>query len=246
MPILARDGLGLPRELEDIIVADVALSFAFTMVLSGGLFGFSSSAGALLSLFAISLVAVTLSFVLHEMMHKLAAQHFGAAAAFRRSDNGLMITLFASLFGFLIGIPGATVIYTNNFTRREEGYVSLAGPLTNLVVFAVFFAVGLFAVKSISFAHGLFSVNSSGFVNNLISITLLISLVLAFFNMLPIYPLDGSKVLRWNKPVYFATLAAISALLLLFFSTSDILFSLIFMLVFAFAMNFFFRGGIRL
>src|SRR5271157_2398214 len=146
MPLLARERLGLSKELEDIIIADVALSFAFTMVFSGGLFGISSGAGALVSLFVISLVAVTLSFVLHEMMHKLAAQHFGAIAAFRKSDNGLMITLLASLFGFLIGIPGATVIYTNNFTKREEGYVSLAGPLTNLVVFAVFFAVGLFAM----------------------------------------------------------------------------------------------------
>jgi Zn-dependent protease len=234
---------GLSKELEDIIVADLALSFAFTMVLSGGIFGGAPSAAALLPLFAISLVAVSLSFVLHEMMHKFVAQHFGAVAAFRRSDNGLMITLFTSLFGVLIGIPGATVIYAHNFTKKEEGYVSLAGPLTNLVVFAVFLALGLFASRSIGFANGLFSVGSNGFVGDLIGTTMLISLILAFFNMLPIYPLDGSKVLRWSKPVYFVILAAVLALLLLFFSTSDIVYSLAFMLVFAFAMSLFFKGG---
>jgi Zn-dependent protease len=234
---------GLSKELEDIIVADLVLSFAFTMVLSGGIFGGAPSAAALLPLFVISLVAVTLSFVLHEMMHKFVAQHFGAVAAFRRSDNGLMITLFTSLFGFLVGIPGATVIYSNNFTRKEEGYVSLAGPLTNLVVFAAFLALGLFATGSIHFANGLFAIGSDGFVGDLIGTTMLISLILAFFNMLPIYPLDGSKVLRWNKAVYFVVLAAVLALLFLFFSTSDIVYSLAFMLVFAFAMSLLFRGG---
>ena len=246
MPLLAREVLSRSKELEDIVVADLVLAFAFTMADIGGAFGSSMGAYAMLTLFVVSLVAVTLSFVLHEMMHKFVAQRFGAIAAFRRSDSGLMITLFASLFGFLVGIPGATVIYTNNFTKREEGLVSLAGPLTNLVVFVAFFAIGLFAAKSVSFSHGLFNVSSAGFVNELIGTTMLISLVLAFFNMLPIYPLDGSKVLRWNKPAYFAVLAAISALLLLFFSASDILFSLAFMLVFAFAVNFLFRGGIRL
>src|SRR5271157_283736 len=108
--MLGRESLRLSKELEDIVVADLVLSFAFTMVLSGGIFGGALNTASLLDWFAISLVAVSFSFVLHEMMHKFVAQHYGAVAAFRRSDSGLMITLVTSLLGFLVGIPGATVI----------------------------------------------------------------------------------------------------------------------------------------
>ena len=233
--MLARQGLGLSKELEDIIVADLVLSFAFTMVLSGGIFGGATGTGITIpEWFAVSLVAVSLSFVLHEMMHKFVAQRFGAVAAFRRSDSGLMITLVTSLRGFIVGIPGATVIYAHNFTRKEEGYVSLAGPLTNFAVFAVFFVLGLFTA------------GSDLFVNALVGTTMEVSLILAFFNMLPIWPLDGSKVLRWNKAVYAAVLVTIFALFMTVFPASDIVFSLVFMLVIAFAMSLLFRGGVRL
>ncbi|VVB76940.1 Peptidase family M50 [uncultured archaeon] len=226
----ARVGLSLSKEVEDIIIADLALTFAFMLVLGGGITGIRSSSGSLPSLFVISLVAVSLSFILHEMMHKFVAQHFGAIAAFRKSDNGIIITLITAMFGFMVGIPGATVIYTQNFTKKEDGYVSLAGPLTNFAVFAVFFAISMFAT------------NSGEFVSSLLTTTMLVSLILAFFNMLPIYPLDGSKVLRWNKAVYVTVLAVIFALLLLVFPTSDIIFSLAFMLAIAFVMSLMFRG----
>jgi len=55
------------------------------------------------------------------MMHKLTAEKYGAIAGFRTSPYGLAITLLTSSFGFLFGIPGATMIYTNSFTRREDG-----------------------------------------------------------------------------------------------------------------------------
>ena len=49
-----------------------------------------------------------------------------------------------------------------------------------------------------------------------INLTIFISILLAFFNMLPIYPLDGSKVLSWNKEVYFITMGTIFVLMLAF------------------------------
>jgi Zn-dependent protease len=246
--MLMREGLSLSKELEDIIVADLVLSFAFTMILSGGILYGSLKVSTFLEWFAISLVAVSFSFVLHEMMHKFVAQHYGAVAAFRRSDNGLMITLITSLLGFLVGIPGATVIYAHNFTKEQEGYVSLAGPLTNFVVFAAFLAlfIGVYGVPGNLMAKINSVANSGDFVGLLLITTMQVSLILAFFNMLPIWPLDGSKVLRWSKAVYGIVLVAIFALLLVVFPVGDIVFDLLFMLVLAFAMSFLFRGGIHL
>jgi Zn-dependent protease len=193
------------REIRDIILADVVLTIAFALLLSGGLLSKTIKPTSILAVLPIAAVAVAVSFVLHELMHKFVAQHYGAWAEFRTWPIGLVITLASSMFGFLIGIPGATYIFSNSFTKKQNGIVSLAGPATNLVIFFVF--LGIWVLIS----------PASAYVQNALGIITFISLWLAFFNMLPIFPLDGSKVLAWNWPVYLATMLFIVALLALFF-----------------------------
>ncbi|HVA82578.1 MAG TPA: site-2 protease family protein [Candidatus Aquilonibacter sp.] len=233
------------QEIKDLVLADVVLTLAFTFVLGGGSSALIHSPGTLLYILPIAFIAVSLSFVLHELMHKFVAQRFGAVAAFRTSLNGLLITVVTSFFGFLIGIPGATVIYTDRFTSREDGIVSLAGPLTNFLIFGIFFIVGfmLFPNFIASIPGGLGNVASGtgSYLQNMITFTLYISLLLAFFNMLPIFPLDGSKVLRWNKGIYIMTVAVI---MLIFAYIMPIFFLpyLITMLVFAILVSFVLRA----
>ncbi|MCL5239000.1 MAG: hypothetical protein M1286_00800 [Candidatus Marsarchaeota archaeon] len=236
-------GLGVSKELEDIAIADAALTIGFALVLSGGIFGLSSI--SFLYLLPISFVAVSLSFVLHELMHKFVAQRFGAMAAFRKSDNGIIITLVTSLFGFLIGLPGATVIYAPHFTSKEEGFVSLAGPLTNFAVFAVFFAAGsaLFpgfgnGVTNVIFGGGAGSIS---YLQLAFSFIVFISIYLAFFNMLPIFPLDGSKVYRWNKAVFVGVIAVIFVLLTVVVPLVALLPGMVFVLIIALVLSSFYR-----
>ena len=167
-----RENTHARQELHDIVVADVALMFAFSLVLSGGVFMLFSSPRSFFTLLLlylpISAVAVSLSFVLHELMHKFVAQYYGAIAGFRTSYNGLVITLLTGAFGFLFGVPGATMIYASSFSRKENGLVSLAGPLTNVAIFAVFVAV-FYAIN-----HGAVSIASqiispTSYVNLLIA-----------------------------------------------------------------------------
>ena len=225
-----RENLRLSREIKDMLIADLVLAFAFDFAFNGGVES-APSAASLAYFFPIALVAVTFSFVLHEYMHKVVAEHYGAIAAFRKSDTGLVITLLTSMFGFLIGLPGATVIYTNYFTKKEDAYVSLAGPLTNFAVFAVFMLLSFF-------------VPQKSYLYEMFFYTMLISIILAFFNMLPIFPLDGSKVFRWNKIAYFAVLAAIFGILLLIFPIAWLIEDLVIMLVLAFVMSMFTRAVI--
>ncbi|MDE1851922.1 MAG: site-2 protease family protein [Candidatus Micrarchaeota archaeon] len=190
-------------EIKNILVADVVLTLAFALVFSGGLgslFGSGGSFVGFLELVPIAFVAVSLSFVLHELMHKIVAQRYGASAAFRASKDGLLITVVSSMIGFLIGIPGATVIFASSFSKKQEAMVSLAGPLTNFGVFLVFLAIAVFGNSYLS---------QHNYLTTLVGTTLFISVYIAFFNMLPIYPLDGSKVLRWSKTVYIGVLAMI-------------------------------------
>jgi Zn-dependent protease len=203
-------GVTSSSEIVNIIIADIVLIVAFSLTRIGGIPGFQGTSGALgqfLYYLPIAAIGVSLSFILHEMMHKFVAQKYGAIAAFRASWSGLAITIVTAAFGFLLGIPGATYIYSNSFSDRENGIVSIAGPLTNLGVFVVFFAIA-FVLKP----------PTNSFLYNVTSFTIFISVLLAFFNMLPINPLDGSKVLRWNKPVYIVVMVSIFALLVIFTS----------------------------
>ena len=228
-------------EIKDILIADLALTIGFALILGGGVVGTHScplSSGAFRELCAnpflfylpIAFVAVSLTFILHEYMHKLAAQRFGAIAGFVRSDIGILITIISGLLGFLMGLPGATMIYSNTFTRKQEGITSLAGPLVNLAVFAVFFAVYFLYLET-------------GYLGLALSTVMFIALWLAFVNMLPIYPLDGSKVLRWNPAIYLIVLVCVVALLFYITGFSiGLLGSIGIVLVFSLVLSFFARG----
>ena len=146
-----------------------------------------------------------------------------------------------AVVGALTAILAGTVALVQPDIKRVLAYstVSQLGYM--------FLAAGVKAYSiAVFFVLGLFTAGSGLFVNALVGTTMEVSLILAFFNMLPIWPLDGSKVLRWNKAVYAAVLVTIFALFMTVFPASDIVFSLVFMLVIAFAMSFLFRGGVRL
>ena len=227
---MIREHIPFKRELKEIIIADLVLIAAFTLTLSGGIFSITqNSLNDVLLLIPMVALGVTLSFVLHELVHKYVAQHYGAIAGFRTSTTGLLITLATSLFGFLIGIPGATMIYAHHFTRRENGIVSLAGPLTNFAVFAVFLAITFIANPS-----------PNSYLSQTIGFVTFISILLAFFNMLPIYPLDGSKVLHWSPPIYIVTMGIIFVLMFLF--TAIPLSEIAIMLIFALFFSLLYRG----
>jgi Zn-dependent protease len=219
-------------EIRDIIIADVVLIIAFSLTIAGGIGAFSTSQSTALHTFLyylpIAAIGVSLSFILHEMMHKVFAQRYGAKAEFRTSWSGLAITLVTGAFGFLLGIPGATMIYTSGFSKKENGVVSIVGPLTNFVVFGAF--LGMLV---------LFNPPHSSYFYNVINFTIFISILLAFFNMLPIFPLDGSKVLEWNKPIYIVVMAVIFALMVIF--TQIGLLNIAILIVVALAFSLFYR-----
>jgi Zn-dependent protease len=213
-------------EIRDILVSDIVLTLAFSLALVGGVSAFQGSSTHALAQFEqilpIAALAVTVNFVLHELMHKFFAQRYGAIAEFRMFYTGLIITIFTSLFGFLIGMPGATMIYTQGFTKKENGIVSVVGPLTNLAVFGAILALVFIANPP-----------TNSYLSSALSFIIYISILLAFFNMLPIFPLDGSKVLSWSKPVYAITMGIILLLMLVYTQIGiwDMLFLIVIALV---------------
>lgn len=174
-------------EIKDIILAVILLSVAMAIALSGGLSGLYKIGYELFLLFlAISAVLIIFSFMLHELAHKFVAQKYGAWAEFRVHPRGLMLALVMSLFGILFAAPGAVYI-NGRITQDMNGRISMAGPLVNLLL---------------STGALLFMPFTGGILYLVVYMMAYFNAFLALFNLLPIPPLDGSKVIRWNKVVY--------------------------------------------
>jgi len=217
-----------PFEKKDLIIAWLALAVAFTLGASGILAvfmeGFSVlSPERMLLTFVISLITVGLSFVLHELAHKFAAIKFGYWAEFRKSAQMLVIAVaVAVITGIVFAAPGATLINTagREMTRRESGIISISGPLVNIILiipFAGLLFAGVFLGGVEAVAGGLLfnPFTLAGFLFYLGMIGCQINAMLAFFNMLPVGPLDGKKILAW-KPAIFAVVLIITLLLVYF------------------------------
>lgn len=161
---------------------------------------------------ALSIIILIFSVIVHEVMHGYVALMFGdhtAERAGRLTLNpiphidpigtillpGILLLvpfLTGTPPGFLIGWAKPVPVNPLNFRdlRKGEIFVSLAGVGSNFalaLVFAVLYHI------------------SSAFLSNPLSLTVLefgvqINLVLAIFNLLPVPPLDGSKVLTTLLP----------------------------------------------
>lgn len=190
-PIVVNPGFKKPvfsrTEIREIVGAVTLLSVAMTIVLSGGLPGLYGTGPAMfLMLLAISAILIVFSFLLHELAHKFVAQKYGARAEFRMYPGGLMLAIVMSLFGFLFAAPGAVYI-EGRITEEMNGRISMSGPLTNLLLATC-------AVVFVPFTDGILS--------DVASMMAYFNAFLALFNMLPVPPLDGSKIFRWNKVAY--------------------------------------------
>lgn len=188
------------------------------------------------------------SVVIHEVSHGCAALALGDETAkyagrltlnpFKHLDafGSVILPFFSYIFGgFIFGWAKPVPYNPRNLrnARKDPALVALAGPLSNLLLALIF---SLF----IRLAFSLISASSS-FLSNFTSIAgtiVLINLILAFFNLVPIPPLDGSKILfafipyRWRNLQIFLEQYGFYLLLIFIFFFSQGLLPLV---------NFFFR-----
>ncbi|HNR53109.1 MAG TPA: site-2 protease family protein [Candidatus Dojkabacteria bacterium] len=146
-------------------------------------------------LFAIP--SILIASTVHEYAHGLAAYKLGdpTAKAYGRLTlnplkhidpiGALSMVLFR--FGWSKPVP----INEYNFEKRELGtaIVSFAGPLSNLILAAIFGSINLIFHPDLGSIFGIF----------LFTFTL-INISLAIFNLIPIPPLDGHKIVRAFLP----------------------------------------------
>ena len=177
------------REIIEIAGSWLVISVAFGWVLRQN-FSETPFPGNFYLALLVALVAVGTGFILHELAHKYSAIHFGARAAFFAWPMGLLLALGLSFgLGFVFAAPGAVYIFKNDLTKRENGIISAVGPITNIILGILFWALGLF-------------VFNTGLAGTILTMAGFINFFLALFNLIPIGPLDGKKVFDWNKLVW--------------------------------------------
>ncbi len=145
------------------------------------------------SLFAILL---TVSFLIHEMAHKIIAQRHGLWAEFRLTTWGALLTLVSVFTPFRLIAPGAVMI-AGSARHDEIGKISIAGPVTNISLALVFIAASSASVTIGAWAYwALFLIVAS------------FNAFIALFNLIPFGILDGLKIFTWNKKVWALAFAA--------------------------------------
>ncbi|MFP8952307.1 metalloprotease [Natrialbaceae archaeon A-arb3/5] len=188
------------KELFDLAVAWLVLSAAFALLFEPVHRG--ASVGSFVAMAGLSFVTVGVAFLLHELAHKVVAIEYGQIAEFRADYQMLFLAIMSALIGFLFAAPGA-VYHRGRITKRENGIIALAGPVTNHLLAVLFLPMMLFG----------------GYLGLIGHMGVTINLFLAAFNMIPFGPLDGKTVLSWNKPIFavvfgFSVIALVGFVLL--------------------------------
>ena len=147
---------------------------------------------------------IGLGFLLHELGHKLVAQHYGFISEFRADFTMMFFAIIIAWFGFLFLAPGAVMILGRP-TRRQNGIISIAGPLVNLTLAIIFILIN-------------FIFHPTGIIAYTVTLGIWINAFLGVFNMLPFWVLDGKKVLAWNKGVYFLVMGTLLFILFINFN----------------------------
>ncbi|MDD5182188.1 MAG: hypothetical protein PHC66_03390 [Candidatus Nanoarchaeia archaeon] len=184
-------------EIRDLLISVAVLGIVFS-------FGDWSLKNYLMS---IAIVGPALLF--HELAHKLMAQKYDLLAVYVMWPTGIAIALLFSVLtmgNFVFAALGAVMISPAYHTRlgyrfigltsSQLGKISIVGPMTNIVLAIISYIL-------LPYSPVFFAMSAH------------INIIIALFNCLPIPPLDGTKIFRWNIPVWLGIFASAIVLWLL-------------------------------
>lgn len=133
----------------------------------------------------IFVVLIFASVVFHELSHALVARHYGIKV--------IDITL--------LPIGGVARMPTTPEEPRQEILISAAGPAASLVL-----AISLWFISDLlGYGLSFWNVSMQG---NILAQLAAVNLVLAIFNIIPAFPMDGGRVLRGLLSLYMNPMTA--------------------------------------
>lgn len=153
------------------------------------------------ALFLVWIIAIVFGITIHEFSHALAAYKMGDSTAKYMGRLTLNPLKHMEIIGFLMllvvgfgwGKPVPFNPYNLRYKKFGPALVALAGPAANLIALVVF---GL----ALRFVVHYTDVSAENLLVQLFIFMVQLNLILIVFNLLPIPPLDGSKVLYTILP----------------------------------------------
>ncbi len=176
------------KEYYMLLLSALAVGFSIT--------GFTVFTNPIMGLVMILLLAI--SFTLHEIFHRIEAKRLGYIAFYRINKMGFLLTLVSFFLPFKIIAPGEVAFYSiyKVPSIRDIATISLVGPLSNILLAVVLKITGIILVMQ-------------GANNYIVDLMLRIGSFngyIAFFNLIPIPPLDGSKIVKYSLFLWFVLL----------------------------------------
>jgi Zn-dependent protease len=173
-------------EIRDLVIATLLVSGVGLSMLGFELLNIQPLLVVLL------LALFTSTFLMHEIAHKITAQHYGLWAEFRLTIVGALITLISIISPFFKIIAPGAVMIGGTASKETIGKTSIAGPLTNIVFCML--ALALAFVQPSSSPPSPFVVVAV--------VTAFFNAFIAVLNLIPIGILDGWKVFQWSKIIW--------------------------------------------
>lgn len=165
--------------------------------------------------YVLSAIAALVALTVHEFSHGFAASKMGdntAKMLGRLTFNPLKhLDIFGTISMVLFGFGWAKPVPVNarNFKNPKKGFAltALAGPLANLILGFIFAGIYLLyhaLLGGVAFEEG-FLLNLAQTVSDFLWIFFTLNIGLALFNLIPVPPLDGSRILHVVLPerLYF-------------------------------------------
>ena len=160
------------------------------------------------------IIPLILCMIIHEIAHGLVAMKLGDDTAWRQGRltlnplphidpiGSILLPLLCWLThsGFMFGWAKPVPVNFNRLKspKRDMGLVALAGPVANVLLAILFVMIGRFITELLP--RGYFSEWMMTNIQN----GIMLSLVIGIFNLIPILPLDGGRILLSVLPLKYA------------------------------------------
>lgn len=191
------------EEARDLVLSTLGLGLAFTVMFFGEGDPAFLLSPAVIPAFLVVTGIVALSFIPHEMSHRVTARATKCYAEYQMWTPGVIIAILSSFLGVVIAAPGGIELYTwkgeryghwePELTVKDVGLVGVLGPLMNVMIAVIF-----------AFLAEAFTITMQG--QNILLMGTELNAFLAIFSLLPFHPMDGYKVMRWNTPLWLMVL----------------------------------------
>jgi len=153
----------------------------------------------------LSIIILIFSVIIHEVSHGLMAERLGDPTArlqgrltlnpIKHIDpvGSIIVPIITSLAGFTFGWAKPVPYNPYNLRNKRQGefLIALAGPVSNLAIAIIFGIILRFVIGGVTDAASMTAMTP---YITILSYIVLINIVLAVFNLIPLPPLDGSKL----------------------------------------------------